>query len=326
MKIKKIIGHSLYGELDFKWKFDKQVNILAGINGSYKTTILNIIKQVTNHEDVGYPVSFIEAEYTDDIKLTYMRRESDVKSILENREANRVVVDMMEKDHPEWFAGESARNIQIAIVSYREEKNGEKLDQKSYEAVKRLDYINTFDVVSERDKESVLNAQLRKLQEQYAYYLSDLARQVSDMVKESGNVNKKQMEAINHDRDEFIAIVNDMFKETGKILSEDESNLVFLKDGNKRISLFDLSAGEKQLLIILLTTLLERHQEFILIMDEPEISLHIDMQFTLIDNLLKLNPNVQLIISTHSPSIFGSGWGNKVVYSEDLIIKKKNGK
>lgn len=319
MKIKKITGHSLYGEFDFKWEFDEQVNILAGINGSYKTTLLNIIRQVTNHDDVSYPVSTIEAEYTDDIKLTYVRRESDVKTILENREANRVIVDMLEKDHPEWFAGEGVRNVQIAIVSYREEKNGEKLDQKAYEARKRLDFISTFDVASERDKESVLNAQLRNLQEQYAYYLSDLARQVSEKVKESGNVSKEQMDAINHNRDEFLGIVNEMFAETGKTLSENESNLVFMKDGTKRIPLFNLSAGEKQLLIILLTTLLERRQEYILIMDEPEISLHIDMQYSLIDNLLKLNPNVQLIVTTHSPSIFGAGWGDKVVYSEDIF-------
>lgn len=319
MKIKKITGHSLYGELNFMWEFDEQVNILAGINGSYKTTLLNIIRQVTNHDEVSYPVSTIEAEYTDDIKLTYIRRESDVKTILENREANRVIVDMLEKDHPEWFAGEGVRNVQLAIVSYREEKNGEKLDQKVYEARKRLDFISTFDVASERDKESVLNAQLRNLQERYAYYLSDLARQVSEKVKESGNVSKEQMDAINHNRDEFLGIVNTMFAETGKTLSENESNLVFMKDGLKRIPLFNLSAGEKQLLIILLTTLLERREEYILIMDEPEISLHIDMQYSLIDNLLKLNPNVQLIVTTHSPSIFGAGWGDKVVYSEDIF-------
>ena len=321
MKIKKITGHSLYGEMDFTWEFDKQVNILAGINGSYKTTLLNIIKQVTNHEDVGYPVSNIVAEYTDGIILSYFRRESDVKSLLENREANRVIVETLEKDHPEWLKDNGKSNMQLAIVSYREEKDGERLDQKDYEATKRIDYINTFDVASERDKESVLNAQLRSLREQYAYYLSDLARQVSDKVKESGNVSKKEMDAINRDHDEFISIINEMFRETGKTLSDNESNLIFVKEGGKRIPLFNLSAGEKQLLIILLTTLLERRQEYILIMDEPEISLHIDMQYTLIDNLLKLNPNVQLIVSTHSPSIFGSGWGDKVVYSEDLVEK-----
>lgn len=319
MKIKKITGQSLYGEIDFQWEFDPQVNILAGINGSYKTTLLNIVKQVTNHEDVGYPISHVVADYTDGIRLSYVRRESDVKSILENREANRVIVEMIEKDHPEWLKDGSMNNVQLAIVSYREEKDGRRLDQKAYEEGKRIDYVNTFDVVSDRDKETVLNAKLRSLREQYAYYLSDLARQISDKVKESGNVSKKEMEAINRDHDEFISIVNEMFKVTGKTLSDNESNLVFVMDGRKRISLFNLSAGEKQLLIILLTTLLERRQEYILIMDEPEISLHIDMQYTLIDNLLKLNPNVQLIVSTHSPSIFGAGWGDKVVYSEDLV-------
>ena len=300
------------------------VNILAGINGSYKTTLLSIIKQITNHEDISYPVSGVEAEYTDGIRLTYTRRESDIKSLLEHREENRVIVDMLQKDHPDWLAGDNARNLQLSIVSYHEEKNGQKLEQKEYELGKRLDYVNTFDVVADVDKESVLNAQLRRQQEQYAYYLSDLARQISDKIKENGTVSKEQMDAINHDRDQFIRIVGEMFRETGKVLLESESSLVFVKDGNKRIQLQNLSAGEKQLLIILLTALLERRQEYIIILDEPEISMHIDMQYALIDNLLKLNPDAQLIISTHSPSIFGSGWGDKVVYSEDLV--GKNGK
>ena len=323
MKINKISIHSLYGELDFVWEFDERVNILAGINGSYKTTLLNIIREVTNHDNVSYPVTDIEANYSDGISLTYTRRESDVKSILENRESNRVIVEMLEKDHPDWLDKAGRDNVMLAIVSYQEKKNGEKLEQSEYQAIMKLDFVSTFDVASERDKESVLNAKLRALREQYAYYISDIALQVSEAVKSNGNVTKEQLDAINHDKDEFVGIVNGMFKETGKVLSDSVSDLVFIKDGKRRIPLFNLSAGEKQLLIILLTALLERRQEYILIMDEPEISLHIDMQYTLIDNLLRLNPNAQLIISTHSPSIFGSGWGDKVVYSVDLV---KNGR
>lgn len=323
MKIEKLRIQSLYGEMDFNWEFDDKVNILAGINGSYKTTLLNIIKRVTNHEDIDYPVFVVEANYTDDIKLTYIRREKDIKSILDDPNANRVVIEMLQKEHPDWFAGDDVQNVQLAIISYLEEKNGKKLDKRDYEEVKRLDYVNTFDVSSDIDKESVLNAQLRRLQEMYAYYLSDLARQISDKVKLDGSVSKEQMNAINHDRDEFVNIINEMFKETGKVLLESESSLIFLKDGERRIQVNNLSAGEKQLLIILLTVLLQKRQEYILLLDEPEISMHIDMQYTLIDNLLKLNPNVQLIVSTHSPSIFGAGWGNKVVYSEDLV--KRNG-
>ena len=278
MKLEKLRIQSLYGEMDFNWEFDDKVNILAGINGSYKTTLLNIIKRITNHEDIDYPVSVVEANYTDDIKLTYIRREKDIKSILDDPNANRVVIEMLQKEHPDWFAGDDVQNVQLAIISYLEEKNGKKLDKRDYEEVKRLDYVNTFDVSSDIDKESVLNAQLRRLQEMYAYYLSDLARQISDKVKLDGSVSKEQMNAINHDRDEFINIINEMFKETGKVLLESESSLVFFKDGERRIQVNNLSAGEKQLLIILLTVLLQKRQEYILVLDEPEISMHIDMQ------------------------------------------------
>ena len=322
MKIKKLKVNSLYDKLDFEWEFDEKVNILAGINGSYKTTLLNIIKQVTNHEDVTYPVTYVEAEYTDGIKLTYNRRVSDVKSLLDDREANKVVVDMIEKEHPDWVSGgELQRNLQVTIVSYREEKDGQQFGRDAYEKIKKIDYISTFDVVSDRDKETVLNAELRKLQERYAFYLSDLSKQVSDLFKDSGNVNKSQVDNINKYRDEFIAIVNDSFKETKKTLSENESSLSFVNDNGQGVSLLNLSAGEKQLLIILLTVLLEKRQDYILVMDEPEISMHIDMQYTLIDNLLRINPELQLIISTHAPAIFGSGWGEKVVHADNLLKK-----
>ena len=320
MKIKKIKINSLYGKLNFEWEFDEKVNILAGINGSYKTTILNIIRQVTNHEEVKYPVSSVVAEYTDGIKLTYTRRISDIQTILDNRESNKVVVEKIEKDHPEWLSGgEAVRNVQVTIVSYREEKNGQDLSMDEYEKEKRIDFISTFDVVSNRDKETVLNAELRRLREFYAFYISDLSKQVSDLFNESGNVNKSQVDAVYKYRNEFISIVNDSFKETGKTMSESSNGLSFQMENGQTVQLFNLSAGEKQLLIILLTALLEKRQDFVLLMDEPEISMHIDMQYTLIDNLMKINPELQLIMSTHSPAIFGSGWGDKVVMADSIM-------
>ena len=84
-----------------------------------------------------------------------------------------------------------------------------------------------------------------------------------------------------------------------------------------------LSSGEKQLLIILLTVLLEDGQEYIMMMDEPEISLHISWQYELLNWILELNPNVQLVLTTHSPSIFSDGWGEKAIYMEDITTRKK---
>ena len=54
-------------------------------------------------------------------------------------------------------------------------------------------------------------------------------------------------------------------------------------------------------------------------MDEPEISLHIRWQREIIDRMRQINPFCQIIIATHSPSMFGTGWGDKVFYMEDII-------
>lgn len=55
-------------------------------------------------------------------------------------------------------------------------------------------------------------------------------------------------------------------------------------------------------------------------MDEPELSLHISWQDKLLSTIRDLNPNCQLIIATHSPSIFANGWENNLKFMEDITI------
>ena len=81
-----------------------------------------------------------------------------------------------------------------------------------------------------------------------------------------------------------------------------------------------LSSGEKQLLTILMTVLLEDGDNTLLLMDEPEVSLHIEWQQELIDTILLLNPNVQIILSTHSPAIIMNGWMDKVTEVSDITL------
>ena len=71
--------------------------------------------------------------------------------------------------------------------------------------------------------------------------------------------------------------------------------------GEGDIGLEQLSSGEKHLIRILLAAV-DAGESTILI-DEPEMSLHIDWQRDLISNLRLLNPNCQIIVATHSPEI-----------------------
>jgi predicted ATP-dependent endonuclease of OLD family len=67
------------------------------------------------------------------------------------------------------------------------------------------------------------------------------------------------------------------------------------------IGLHSLSSGEKQLILILLETFLAGESSILI--DEPEISMHIDWQQQLISALTQLNSSAQIILATHSPEI-----------------------
>lgn len=81
----------------------------------------------------------------------------------------------------------------------------------------------------------------------------------------------------------------------------------------------DLSAGEEQLLYILLTVFLMDEKPAILLLDELELSLHITWQEKMLASLNKLNPQCQIIAATHSSSMFVDGWRDHLVFIEDLI-------
>lgn len=117
----------------------------------------------------------------------------------------------------------------------------------------------------------------------------------------------------------FEQLINKMFCETGKTMQIKDSQLMFKTERGHFCELKDLSSGEKQLLLLLLRIFLLENKPAIVFMDEPEISLHIGWQQQLLDVLTSLNSNAQFFITTHSPSIFGRGWGDKVVYMEDII-------
>ena len=117
---------------------------------------------------------------------------------------------------------------------------------------------------------------------------------------------------------DFFSTIDTFFSKTNKrIVFTEDKNIVFL-NGNRQLKTNQLSSGEKQLLVILFQVFLQEEQPYILLLDEPEISLHLNWQFKLIETIQNINPNCQLIIATHSPAIFGEGWGDKVVDIESL--------
>lgn len=79
---------------------------------------------------------------------------------------------------------------------------------------------------------------------------------------------------------------------------------------DKEIPLSALSSGEQHELVLFYQLLFDIQPHSLILIDEPEISLHVSWQNHFIDDLkavIKLNP-IDILIATHSPSIVGSHW------------------
>jgi len=50
------------------------------------------------------------------------------------------------------------------------------------------------------------------------------------------------------------------------------------------------------------------------------VSLHLEWQKCLVDLCLELNPNVQIILTTHSPAIVMNGWVDSVTEVSDITV------
>lgn len=185
-----------------------------------------------------------------------------------------------------------------------------------YENAHCFHYVNTFDVpASKKSSLSQLGASLDAV----LYQRNDSVFSFSDyrlgMLSDLSTAHIKQTR-INR----FFEMINVLFSSTEKEIFIDSKNRISFKKGNINISIDRLSAGEKQILLLLFTLFLMEDRPTVLLLDEPEISLHIEWQDRLIGLMSELNPNCQIIMTTHSPNIFADGWEDKLVFINDLVV------
>lgn len=181
-------------------------------------------------------------------------------------------------------------------------------------------YVPSIDNIAMRDKRKTSNALTQDLE----FYMFDMKTGPSMMYYRMSMIDasaEKQAEMKARIED-FRSVINGLFQETEKHI-EIEGNKFNIVSKGQILPIDALSSGEKQILLIMLRVFLLEGKESYVLLDEPENSLDISWQYKLIDTLTKLNPNAQFFISTHSPSIFGAGWGDKIIYMEDVTTPVK---
>ncbi len=261
--IKQIEIESLWsGKKHIVWELDPHVNILSGINGVGKSTILNkVFRSVSTNGD------------------------------LQNHLLKGVHITAVPED---------ATHVRHDIIR---SLDSPMLDNE------------TLNMVDTRIR-SALDFQLYHLQRKYLDYQVNIGNRI---ISELQQGNTEAAQQLSQSKKHFQDMIDDLFQETGKKIVRTENEIRFSQIGETLVP-YQLSSGEKQMLAILLTVLVEDQQSYVLFMDEPEVSLHIEWQKRLIDLIVELNPNVQIILTTHSPAVIMNGWMDKVTEVSDITM------
>jgi predicted ATP-binding protein involved in virulence len=115
----------------------------------------------------------------------------------------------------------------------------------------------------------------------------------------------------------FKEIINEKFQFKNVLVSR-ETGINVKTDDGRDISLSDLSSGEQHELVLLYELLFAVKDDALILIDEPELSLHVGWQMRFLPDLQriqKLKP-LQIIMATHSPQIINDRW--------DLTVALKN--
>lgn len=123
---------------------------------------------------------------------------------------------------------------------------------------------------------------------------------------------QKNVEELRRPKDQLQELLNKLFLNKTIDLSGGNIKVSFSADDvpAKDLKLSQLSSGEKQALFILIHAL--RADENSLIIDEPELSMHIDWQRQLIGAIRMINSGAQVVMATHSPEMMADVSDNHI--------------
>lgn len=140
------------------------------------------------------------------------------------------------------------------------------------------------------------------------FKLSELIK-ITNVIEKAEKIEQSKINVL-QPLSNFLTAVNKFInmKTIKKEICIDNEGQIYLKTPyKKRVNLQQLSSGEKQIVTFFAYLIfgLQDTNQSLFIVDEPELSLHLQWQCQFVDTLLELNPNIQLIFATHAPEIIG---------------------
>jgi predicted ATPase len=145
-------------------------------------------------------------------------------------------------------------------------------------------------------------------------------------------IDKKEITTlIQIDPNEFpdpIDIFKDAFSQLlapKKLLDADPKNQqLFYELNGEKYAINSLSSGEREVINIVFDFILRKPSDSIVFFDEPELHLHPELSYKLLQTLLTVGVRNQFVFCTHSPDIITASLENSVVFISPPSTSGKN--
>lgn len=320
MKIEKVHIKNVKGIKDLELSFKKDdkildVIVLAGVNGSGKTTILEAIKDFFNNKNINF--GDIEKS---NVNLKIFFEDFEKKQI---EEAEKSSIDNYEHKLQDFFSA-------LQSYEYNRKNNGEYysyLIAKFFEnppkiiyvpAENKFEEIQTYSTTLSKEYEFINTINSNVIRDIPSYIAT--RRNYLATIEEDLTMKEITNKVINEINGIFGILELDVKL---KGFSKDEKTMpIFKNSAGDEFNINYLSSGEKQLFLRTLSIKMLEPKNSIILIDEPELSLHPKWQQRIIEVYNKIGENNQIIVATHSPHILGS------VSNENIFIlyRNENGK
>lgn len=305
MKIAKVHleNHPLFGTMDFNFTGPDgktlDTIVIAGANGTGKTTLLNAIKEIIDHFDRNSEGSFIELDLLTLIEKNFLPKPGSRLSI--------------QNYHPK-----ITNDMVIRLTSYINEI----IDSERPKFIYMPTEINFTELVTKTLSFSFPGVGISIDIDQNV--ISDVTSFIASSI--NSEVYKNPDLPAKNAIDKICREINSLFD-----ILEIDAQIIGLNPNGEKLPIFKnkagiifdinhLSSGEKQLFVRAMALRMVNANNSVILIDEPEISMHPGWQQRIVKVYEKIGNNNQLIIATHSPHIVAS-----VPKESVKLLKRENG-
>jgi predicted ATP-binding protein involved in virulence len=284
-----------YGD-DLPIRFSHQQSLLLGSNQKKNTEkwLVELTKQISVHfikterlqmlvnkdkrlRDSSVSLQSVVSKYSSDIKRRIGEKIREYASLSQSLDSNFPIRLVREKS-----------SSQLTDTKLREQL--ENIEKKSNEL--------TFAGLLDQNQRSEVPTEFNETNKMaLALYAEDTQKKLSvfDDIAEKVEIFKDS--------------VNSRFQYK-KMSVDKDSGIKFLTDNNQNLPLESLSSGEQHELVLFYDLLFNVIPDSLVLIDEPEISLHVAWQKQFLKDLQAVTANAQfdVLLATHSPQIIANRW------------------